>query len=270
MSMYFSRGVFPGPVLVTGPSIIASATGAILRVGTAAVENTTDVFTFLQASTAPTSSPRGGIFRTRMTSDAATTGSMSGLVADTERVITLTNIKDTVTMVAFRTRNRFTVPAGQTYTANSATALEISAIGAPTGTLGIDLVKKLDIIADSTATGTRKTGIKLGLQSGATNNAGLADNDAYTGDYFIHQSGTTESLFGGVVNASAGGIRTKVSIADMSNPPTNAELVSAFGAAATVGAGFSAIVDDNNGHANEYFVWSDGTKYWYVAGTAAP
>lgn len=72
------------------------------------------------------------------------------------------------------------------------------------------------------------------------------------------------------VHTFSAGVKNKVYTADVSNPPTNAELESAVGAAATVGAGFTAIIDDNNGHANEYIVWSDGTKYWYAAGTAAP
>ncbi|TXH09502.1 MAG: hypothetical protein E6R04_08005 [Spirochaetes bacterium] len=65
------------------------------------------------------------------------------------------------------------------------------------------------------------------------------------------------------------GFKTKVSTANTANPPTNAELISAFGAAATVGSGFIGLLDDNNGHTNEYLVWSDGTKYWILTGTAA-
>lgn len=66
------------------------------------------------------------------------------------------------------------------------------------------------------------------------------------------------------------GLRTPVAITNTANPPTNAEVVAAFGAAATTGSGFVAIMDDNNGHANEVLIWSDGTKYWYATGTAAP
>lgn len=64
------------------------------------------------------------------------------------------------------------------------------------------------------------------------------------------------------------GMRTVMSTADVSNPPTDAECIAAFGAAATVGAGFFAFIDDNAGHANEYLVFSDGTKYWQVTATA--
>ena len=61
----------------------------------------------------------------------------------------------------------------------------------------------------------------------------------------------------------------KVSIANTANPPTNAELVAAFGAAATVGKGYTAILNDNNGGTAEYVCWSDGTNWFYAAGTKA-
>jgi hypothetical protein len=60
-----------------------------------------------------------------------------------------------------------------------------------------------------------------------------------------------------------GGIRTKHSTADVSNPPTDAELDSAFGTPATVGAGFLGTLDDNGAGSNVYFVFSDGSNWWY-------
>lgn len=73
----------------------------------------------------------------------------------------------------------------------------------------------------------------------------------------------------GIVNCSNSGIRTKVSTANTANPPTDAELDSAFGTPATVGSGFHAILNDAGGGTNEYFVWSDGTNWFYVTGTLA-
>jgi hypothetical protein len=67
---------------------------------------------------------------------------------------------------------------------------------------------------------------------------------------------------------ATGGIRVKHSDNDVSNPPTNAEMVTAFGAAATVGEGFIGVIDDNNAHTNVYLVVSDGTKYWQATLTA--
>lgn len=115
---------------------------------------------------------------------------------------------------------------------------------------------------------TRDVAYQISTPNDGVNNASIADNLAFSGDYFINSTNTATSLFSGIVNASAG-VRTKVSVANVSNPPTNAELVSAFGAAATVGSGFVGIVNDNNAATNEWIIWSDGTSYWYIAGTAA-
>lgn len=73
----------------------------------------------------------------------------------------------------------------------------------------------------------------------------------------------------GIVNCTNAGIRTKVSTANTANPPTDAELDSAFGTPATVGSGFHAILNDAGGGTNEYFCWSDGTNWFYAAGTLA-
>lgn len=105
-------------------------------------------------------------------------------------------------------------------------------------------------------------------QTQGTNNAFLSDNAGFSGAFFIHSTDTNPSVFGGVVKA-ASGIVTKVSTANTSNPPTKAELTSAFGAPGTVGTGFVGIVDDNGGHANEYICWSDGTEWFYATGTKA-
>lgn len=102
-----------------------------------------------------------------------------------------------------------------------------------------------------------------------TNNASIADNTSWTGNRFISQTGTAQSDFGGLVNCSTNGIRTKVSTANTANPPTDAELDSAFGTPATVGTGFIGLLNDNNGGTNEYLCWSDGTNWFYATGTKA-
>lgn len=86
--------------------------------------------------------------------------------------------------------------------------------------------------------------------------------------YFIYSTSTNTSLFSGVVNCSAG-VRTKYSTANTANPPTDAELDSAFGAPATLGSGFIGILNDNGANTNEYICWTDGTTWFYVAGTLA-
>lgn len=59
------------------------------------------------------------------------------------------------------------------------------------------------------------------------------------------------------------------STADVSNPPTDAELDSAFGTPSAVGAGFRATIDDGGAGSNHYLVWSDGTNWVYVTATIA-
>lgn len=78
---------------------------------------------------------------------------------------------------------------------------------------------------------------------------------------------TTRVTIIGYKQEAIGGIA--YSTADVSNPPTDAELDSAFGAPATLPVPFTAIVNDNDGGTNEYLVWSDGTSWFYVAGTVA-
>lgn len=59
------------------------------------------------------------------------------------------------------------------------------------------------------------------------------------------------------------------STANVSNPPTDAQIDAAFGTPAQVGAGFVATLDDNGAGTNSYMVWSDGTNWWYATGTKA-
>lgn len=81
------------------------------------------------------------------------------------------------------------------------------------------------------------------------------------------ESGTLLTI-AGILNAPDG-LRTKVSTADISTPPTDAELDSAFGAPATVGAGFEAFVNDNAGGTAMYHVASDGAGWFYTLMTKA-
>jgi hypothetical protein len=61
----------------------------------------------------------------------------------------------------------------------------------------------------------------------------------------------------------------RYSTANVSNPPTDAELDALWGQPATVGAGFKAIIDDNGADANVYYVVSSGTSWWYASMTKA-
>lgn len=69
--------------------------------------------------------------------------------------------------------------------------------------------------------------------------------------------------------ASDGTIQIKISTANVSNPPYDEELDSAFGTPATVGAGFLALLDDAGAGSAVYLVLSDGTSWWYEQLTKA-
>jgi len=71
------------------------------------------------------------------------------------------------------------------------------------------------------------------------------------------------------INALAEDIGNTIiySSADTSNPPTDAELDSAYGTPASVGYGFTRILNDAGSGSNVYLVASDGTYWWHVAMT---
>ena len=65
------------------------------------------------------------------------------------------------------------------------------------------------------------------------------------------------------VVATAGGVRTKQAIDNVTDAlPTQAEMVTAFGAAATVGSGFIGVIKDNNADTNFFICASNGTSYF--------
>jgi hypothetical protein len=78
-------------------------------------------------------------------------------------------------------------------------------------------------------------------------------------DIFSINKGVT---FTKKINAVAEGIRTIISTDNVSNPPTDAELDSAFGTPSTVGAGFIGILSDNGG-TPIYICTTNGTTWVY-------
>ena len=73
-----------------------------------------------------------------------------------------------------------------------------------------------------------------------------------------------------VVNATAGGVRTKQAINNVNDTtPTLAELTTSFGAPATVGSGFVGVVKDNDADTNCFVVVSNGTSFFYLKFTKA-
>ena len=73
----------------------------------------------------------------------------------------------------------------------------------------------------------------------------------------------------GVANFHAAGIRTIHSEANVTSPPSDAELDAAFGTPAVVGEGFIGLLDDNNAGTAGYMVFSLGGFWWYEVATKA-
>lgn len=90
-----------------------------------------------------------------------------------------------------------------------------------------------------------------------------------TGWYDKDDAGVETGLAFADHNHGTAGVSTKHSTADVSNPPTDAELDSAFGTPATVGAGWIGSIDDNGAGTNFYLVQSTGSKWIIYTGTEA-
>lgn len=64
-------------------------------------------------------------------------------------------------------------------------------------------------------------------------------------------------------------IRLPISTANVSSPPTDAQLDAAFGQPADCGDGFIALVDDAGAGTTVWFVGVLNSKWWYEQLTAA-
>jgi hypothetical protein len=72
----------------------------------------------------------------------------------------------------------------------------------------------------------------------------------------------------GMVRGTTGLITTQ-SVANYSDPPTDAELDAAFGTPATLGRGFVALLDDNDADTDSYIVWTSDASWYYIKATKA-
>jgi hypothetical protein len=80
----------------------------------------------------------------------------------------------------------------------------------------------------------------------------------------------TDGVQTSVVNATAGGLRTKQAINNVNDTtPTAAELTTSFGTPASVGSGFVGVVKDADADTNCFVVVSNGTSYFYLKFTKA-
>lgn len=126
-----------------------------------------------------------------------------GTDSETQRTIT-TSQTDTGAFSAVFTRNRIVVPTGQTMTNTGilygVRAGTVNLSGG--GTLAATNIYKIGIDADSGAHGTTKIGVFIGNQTGNTNNAAIADNNAFSGTYFINSTQANPSALGGALTVS--------------------------------------------------------------------
>ncbi|MFA5037766.1 MAG: hypothetical protein WC479_11400 [Candidatus Izemoplasmatales bacterium] len=148
--------------------------------------------------------------------------------------------------------------ANNTDTTASDTAADAGGAAAPTVNTTTNLF--VSAVADSA------TAIGFVANSAALSTAGSK--------IWSWQNNGTEKAYltkDGKAYFATGGIQTIKSVANVSAPPTDAELDSAFGDPTVVGSGFIGIVDDNDAGTDCYICWTTGTagEWFYLAGTKA-
>jgi hypothetical protein len=102
----------------------------------------------------------------------------------------------------------------------------------------------------------------------------ISTNDGSDGDTpttALTIDSNQDATFVGRVLATTDGISTKKSTNDVADPPTDAELDTAFGDPTAIGSGFIGILDDNDAGTDCYICWTTGTagEWFYTKGTKA-
>lgn len=176
-----------------------------IRVGTnAALTATPEQITNLDTVTTDVS---GTGMRSRINGNTNTplTGILVGLRGEGYRQITL-DTTDTGQIGGLNSSIFVNVPAGKTYTNTSTLGLSSVringlALDVGTGSLAISNYQAINVLGDSTVTSGRKMGLRFnGMSGGAAGNTDIADNNAFTGDFFINQTSAKPSLLSGVVS----------------------------------------------------------------------
>jgi hypothetical protein len=72
---------------------------------------------------------------------------------------------------------------------------------------------------------------------------------------------------GGAINLD--GLKVKYTEDDVAGPPTDAQLDTAFGTPATLGAGYIGILDDNSADADVYICFTNDISWWHIKGIKA-
>lgn len=120
------------------------------------------------------------------------------------------------------------------------------------------------------------TGMGVGDALYVSDTAGSATNTRPTTGHIMRVGDVIKvgaSGIGRILISMTGAVQiddpVNVSSANVSNPPTDAELDSEYGTPASVGNGFISLLDDNAADINVYLVASNGTSWWYTALTKA-
>ncbi len=121
--------------------------------------------------------------------------------------------------------------------------------------------KPMFVWADNTDAVNLLAGGKLAWDN--TGAYGVNDTNLYRGAANVLK---TDDQFIAVL-----GVNTKRAVTDVAATPTDANLDTAFGQPATLGAGFVGVLDDNDAGTAVYLCFTTGTagEWFYVAGTKA-
>ncbi len=128
--------------------------------------------------------------------------------------------------------------------------------------------------------GLTKSGNELAIDAYSTGGMQLSSNGlsmklVATGGLETSASGLGIKLDGTTLTLSAAGLKMTaglhavVSTDDVTAIPTDAELDTAFGTPAAVGAGFIGVVNDNNANTDLYLAISSGTSWYWLKATKA-
>jgi len=140
------------------------------------------------------------------------------------------------------------------------------------------------LVLETTVTGSTSAngiyvaaGVEKSTDTGVARAGQFLSNSTHNGNnYAIYadaNNGVSNFSFYGIHGQfyNAEGIRTQISNANVSNPPTDAQLDSAFGDPTTKGSGWMGVVDDAGAGTNVYFVYTTGNagEWFWVQGTKA-
>lgn len=186
---------------VAGGSAIQYWDGTGARIGNAAALIGTEKLTVLQSvvSGDAASNCYGSWVRYSNATNTAFSGEAIAAVVDFRRTITLDTTDTSSYVASLLSQCYFNVASTKTYThAGDVTNYVVYAPGnTGAGSLAIARYSGIRIEASSLNTGTRKYGIRIGAQTGATNNVMISDSTSFSGNFAAYLESTSPNYFGG-------------------------------------------------------------------------